>query len=156
MLLTAWCAQRTGEASWATTLLTCPAHDRERRNHFRSTSEYLFRKPSLKGRSLSHPQRFRSTFSRAKNVGSLHRYHCMDGRDNLLKTTQTLQFPVKNPKKLVASRSILEAKTTFFPVLGYTQVLSLGDKYRLSPNRRHMAHLVVRRLINSQHTSYCL
>ena len=41
MLLTAWCAQRTGEANWATTLLACPAHDRERRNHFRSTSEYL-------------------------------------------------------------------------------------------------------------------
>ena len=41
MLLTAWCAQRTGEASWATTFLTCPAHDRERRNHFRSISEYL-------------------------------------------------------------------------------------------------------------------
>ena len=41
MLLTAWCAQRTGEVNWATTLLACPAHERERRNHFRSTSEYL-------------------------------------------------------------------------------------------------------------------
>ena len=28
-LTTAWCAQHTGEENWTTTLLACPAHDRE-------------------------------------------------------------------------------------------------------------------------------
>ena len=50
----------------------------------------ILRKSSFKSRSQAYPQRFRPTFGRAKNVGSIHSfYHFMDGPDNLLKTTQT-------------------------------------------------------------------